>query len=168
MEIYVESPTYTAGGNGAGGFFPTSIPDVYASADSMAEETLRESFDRQTAEIANLKDQQDRAINMRDHWMNKHNELQQKTANVKGYFFDLYSENGRIEDEIKYIAELLDITLMKEIAGTAKYEISWTAQVPLDFDADDMEISFDVNCETYDAEDFDYNEENTEVCGEDV
>ena len=141
---------------------------VESTPSTLAEETLRESFDRQTAEIANLKDQVERTSNMRDHWMNKHNELQQKIANVKGYFFDLYSENGHIEDEIKYIAELLDITLMKEIAGTALHEISWTAQVPLDFDADDFEISFDVNCETYEAEDFDYNEEHTSVHGEDV
>ena len=149
-------------------FFPTSAPDVYASADSMAEETLRESFDRQTAEIANLKDQQDRVIEQRDHWMRKHTELQQKIANVKGHIFDMYSMNGSVDDDIKMIAELLDITLMKEIQGTALCEISWTAQVPLDFDADDFEISFDVNCETYEAEDFDYNEDNCEVSGEDV
>lgn len=135
---------------------------------AMADETLRESFDRQTAEITNLKQSLATAENMRTHWMNKHTELQQKIANFKGYLFDLYSENGHIEDEIRYIAELLDITLMKEIAGTATFEISWTAQVPLDFDADDFEISFDVNCETYDAEDFDWNEDNCEVSGEDV
>ena len=159
MELYVDRNET---------FFPTSTPDVYASADSMAEETLRESFDRQALEITNLKQQVAHLENLREHWQRQYNEAQQKIANVKGYFFDLYSENGHIEDEIKYIAELLDITLMKEIAGTAKYEINWTAQVPLDFDADDFEISFDVNCETYEAEDFDYNEDNTEVCGEDV
>lgn len=142
-------------------FFPTSTP-------AMAEETLRESFDRQAVEIVNLKQQVATLENLREHWQRQHNELRIKIDNVKGYFFDLYSENGHIEDEIKYIAELLDITLMKQIAGTATHEISWTAQVPLDFDADDFEISFDVNCETYEAEDFDYNEDNTEVCGEDV
>ena len=135
---------------------------------AMADETLRESFDRQTAEITNLKQSLATAENMRTHWMNKHTELQQKIANVKGYFFDIYSECGEIADELKEIARLLDITLMKEIAGAALCEISWTAQVPLDFDADDFEISFDVNCETYEAEDFDYTEDNTAVCGEDV
>ena len=134
-------------------FFPTSAP---ASIDEMQ------------AEITNLKQSLATAENMRGHWQRQYNEAQQKIDNVKGYFLDLYSETGSIEDEIKYIAELLDITLMKEIAGTAKYEINWTAQVPLDFDAEDFEISFDVNCETYEAEDFDYNEDNTEVCGEDV
>ncbi len=152
MEVYVDRNET---------FFPTSTP-------AMAEETLRESFDRQALEITNLKQQVAHLENLREHWQRQYNEAQQKIANVKGYFFDLYSENGRIEDEIKYIAELLDITLMKEIQGTALCEISWTAQVPLDFDADDMEISFDVNCETYEAEDFDYNEDNTEVRAEDV
>ena len=120
------------------------------------------------SQVINLKDQVERASNMHNYWMNKHNELQQKIANVKGYFFDLYSENGHIEDEIRYIAELLDITLTKEIQGTATYAISWTASVPLDFDADDFEISFDVNCETYEAEDFDWNEDSCDVSGEDV
>lgn len=141
---------------------------VESTPSTLAEETLRESFDRQTAEIANLKDQVERATNMREHWERRHNELQQKIANVKGHMFDLYSMNGDIDDEIKEIADLLDITLMKEIQGTATFEISWTAQVPLNFDADDFEISFDVNCETYEADDFDWNEDNCEVHGEEV
>jgi hypothetical protein len=98
----------------------------------------------------------------------KQRELIQKIANVKGHIFDMYSMNGEVDDDIKEIARLLDITLMKEIAGTATFEISWTAQVPLDFDADDFEITFDVNCETYEAEEFDWNEDNCEVNGEDV
>ena len=142
-------------------FFPTSAP-------AMAEETRQEIIDRQAAEITNLKDQVERATNMREHWERRHNELQQKIANVKGHIFDIYSMNGDIDDEIKEIAELLDITLLKEIQGTALCEISWTALVPLNFDADDMEISFSVDCQSYEAEDFDYNEDNCEVSGEDV
>ena len=159
MELYVDRNET---------FFPTSTPDVYASVDSMAEETLRESFDRQAVEIVNLKQQVATLDNLREHWQRQHNEAQQKIANVQGYFFDLYSENGEIEDEIKYIAELLGITLMKQIAGTATHEISWTAMVPLDFDAEDMEISFSVECDTYEADDFDYNEVDTEISREDV
>ena len=142
-------------------FFPTSTP-------AMADETLRESFDRQTAEITNLKQTLATAENMREHWLRKHNELQQKIANVKGHIFDMYSMNGEIDEDTKMIADLLDITLLKEIQGTALCEISWTALVPLNFDACDMEISFSVECDTYEAEDFDYNEDNTEVSGEDV
>lgn len=140
-------------------FFPTSTP--------VAEETLRESFDRQAVEIVNLKQQVATLENLREHWQRQYNEAQQKIDNVKGYFFDLYSENGEIEDEIKYIAELLDIVLMKQIAGTATCDISWTAMVPLDFDAEDMEISFDVNCDS-EADDFEWHEENIDISGEDV
>jgi hypothetical protein len=35
-------------------------------------------------------------------------------------------------------------------------------------DPDDFEISFDVNNETYEAEDFDWNEEDTSVSAEEV
>ena len=142
-------------------FFPTSTP-------ALAEETRQEIIDRQAAEITNLKQSLATAENMRGHWERRHNELQQKIANVKGYIFDMYSMNGEIDEDTKAIADLLDITLLKEIQGTATYEISWTALVPLNFDADDLEISFEVSCDTYEAEDFDYNEDNTEVCGEDV
>lgn len=135
---------------------------------AMAEETKDEIIARQTSEITNLKETADRLQRNWDYANNANAELRQKIANVKGYFFDLYSENGHIEDEIRYIAELLDITLTKEIQGTASFEISWTASVPLDFDADDFEISFDVNCETYEAEDFDWNEDSCDVSGEDV
>lgn len=142
-------------------FFPTSTP-------AMADETLRESFDRQAVEIVNLKQQVATLENLREHWQRQYNEAQQKIANVKGHIFDMYSMNGEIDDDTKMIAELLDITLMKEIQGTATYEISWTALVPLNFDADDLEISFDVSCDTYEAEDFDYNEDACDVSGEDV
>ena len=159
MELYVDRNET---------FFPTSTPDIYASADSMAEETLRESFDRQTAEITNLKQSLATAENMRTNWMNKHTELQQKIANVKGHIFDMYSMNGEIDEDTKAIADLLDITLLKEIQGTATCEITWTALVPLNFDAEDLEISFDVSCNTYEAEDFDYNEDCLDITGEDV
>jgi type II secretory pathway component PulL len=141
-------------------FFPTSTP--------VAEETLRESFDRQAVEIVNLKQQVATLDNLREHWQRQYNEAQQKIDNVKGYFFDLYSENGEIEDEIQYIAELLDIVLMKQIAGTSTCEISWTAMVPLNFDAEDMEISFDVNCDSDEADDFEWHEESVDTSGEDV
>ena len=142
--------------------------DAFTMTTPLADETLRESFDLQIAEIINLKQTLATAENMRTHWMNKHTELQQKIANVKGHIFDMYSMNGEIDEDTKMIADLLDITLLKEIQGTALCEISWTALVPLNFDADDMEISFSVECDTYEAEDFDYNEDNCEVSGEDV
>ena len=134
----------------------------------LAEETKDEAIARLESKVITL---ESNLTSMTSNWEYQRNaatELRQKIANVKGYFFDLYSMNGNIEEEIKEIAELLDITLTKEIQGTATYEISWTASVPLDFDADDFEISFDVNCDTYEAEEFDWNEDNCEVSGEEV
>ena len=142
-------------------FFPTSAP-------AMAEETRQEIIDRQSAEITNLKQSLANAENMRGHWERRYNELHQKIMNVKGHIFDMYSMNGEIDEDTKAIADLLDITLMKEIQGTATCEITWTAQVPLDFDADDFEISFDVNCDTYEAESFEYNEDSVDISAEDV
>lgn len=89
-------------------------------------------------------------------------------SNAAGVIRDYISENGEVTDELKDIAEHLGVALTKEIAGTATIEISWTATVPMDFDADDLEISYTLECDTYDAEDFDYNEDNMDVSGEDV
>lgn len=56
------------------------------------------------------------------------------------------------------IAEIFEIELTKEISGTATFEITWTATVPLDFDADDFEISFDAVSNSSEAEEFDFDE----------
>jgi hypothetical protein len=135
---------------------------------AVSEETLREIIDRKNDEIDVLKNQV--AIAQRNHESatGQLRELRQKIANVQGHMFDIYSVEGSVSEEIINIAHLLDITLLKEISGTATSEISWTAQVPLDFDANDMEISFSVECDTYEAEDFDYNEDSCDVTGEDV
>ena len=99
--------------------------------------------------------------------LNEISEFKTKTKNVEGVIRDYYSENGEMLDELTKIAEYLDITITKRISGSATFEISWSAQVPLDFDADDFEISFDVDCDTYEADDFEWHEENAEVTGED-
>ena len=100
-------------------------------------------------------------------WSDKAKDLQRKIDNAAGVIRDYYSENGEMLDELKDIATYLDIPLTKEICGTATFSISWTAQVPLDFEADDFEICFSAECDTYEAEDFDYNEDDTTVEAED-
>ena len=91
-----------------------------------------------------------------------------KISNAEGVILDYISMNGELTDELKEIAEYLGMSVTKEITGTFSLEVSWTATVPLDFDADDMEISYSLECDSYDAEDFDYNEDNCTVSGEDV
>ena len=120
------------------------------------------------AQIDNLTRKLEIAENQKSAYLRQLNEIKDQVTNVKNHIFEIYAMNGEIDEDTKMIADLLDITLLKEIQGTALCEISWTAQVPLDFDADDFEISFDVNCEEYDAEDFDWNEEHTSVHAEEV
>jgi len=91
-----------------------------------------------------------------------------KISNAEGVITDYISMNGELTDELKEIAEYLGMSLTKEITGTFSLEVSWTATVPMDFDADDLEISYSLECDSYDAEDFDYNEDNCTVSGEDV
>lgn len=103
-----------------------------------------------------------------DSFRRRAEELNIKIGNAAGVIRDYISENGDITDELRDIAEYLDISLTKEISGTATFEISFTARIPLDMDPSDFEISFDVNNETYQAEDFDWDEEDTSICAEEV
>jgi hypothetical protein len=95
-------------------------------------------------------------------------DLNIKIGNAAGVVRDYISENGSITDELRDIAKYLDVALTKSISGTARFEISFSADVPLDFDASDFEISFDVNCESYEADNFDWDEEDTSVYAEEV
>lgn len=103
-----------------------------------------------------------------DSFRRRAEELSTKISNAAGVIRDYISENGGITHELRDIATYLDVALTKEISGTATFEISFIARIPLDMDPDDFEISFDVNNETYGAEDFDWNEENTSVSAEEV
>ena len=82
--------------------------------------------------------------------------------NVKEYITEVYQENDLVPESLAEVARMLDIQLTKPISGEATFTISWRAQVPLDFDPDDMEISFSVDCES-DVEDFEWVEESTYV-----
>lgn len=95
------------------------------------------------------------------------NDYAQSIDEVRDFILDAAGRFNGIGDDLTAVAEMLNIELTKTISGTAVYEISWSATVPLDFGADRMEISFDVECESYEAEDFDWNEDNCEVNGSD-
>lgn len=118
-------------------------------------------------QINTLQREVERLTNVNNSYYSTISEHRLKIDNVKGLIRDYISAGDQIEDQTREICDLLDIELTKTISGTAIYEISWSATVPLDFDADSMEISFDVNCESYEVEDFDWNEDNCEVHGSD-
>ena len=135
--------------------------------DFIIDHTPAPTADELAVKVLELEAEVQRLTNNWNFVISDRNEYRQKIDNVKGYFADMVSAGDAISEDMRAIAELLDIELTKTISGTAIYEISWSATVPLDFDADSMEISFDVECESYEAEDFDWNEDNCEVNGSD-
>jgi len=86
-----------------------------------------------------------------------------KIANVKEYISEVYMETGYVEDELQHIAELLEISLTKRIAGTATINITWEAQAPLDFDPSDLDLIFSVDVSSSDIEDFEYGEDGIDI-----
>lgn len=135
--------------------------------DMIIDHTPAPTADELSVKVLTLEAEVQRLTNNWNFVISDRNEYRQKIDNVKGYIMDMVSAGDTITSEIKDIADLLGIEMTKTISGTAVYEISWSATVPLDFDADSMEISFDVECESYEAEDFDWNEDNCEVNGSD-
>lgn len=82
--------------------------------------------------------------------------------NVKDYITEVYQETDLVPESLAEVARILEIQLTKLISGEATFTISWTAQVPLDFDPDDMEITFSVDCQS-DVDDFEWLEESTDI-----
>ena len=87
-------------------------------------------------------------------------ELHRMIKNVHEYIMDIYATNGSLDEDIKGIAELLDIALTKRITGSYTVEIEFSADVPLDFNNDDFALSYEIDCDTYEADNFDFIEVN--------
>ena len=76
----------------------------------------------------------------------KVSDLNRKIQNVEDHIKDVYFMNGVIDDDLRAIAELLDITLTKQITGSGTVTFEFTADVPLDFDDDlDLSVYFETN-----------------------
>lgn len=154
-------------------FFPTSIKEIGEEmnsstlADSERLEELIAQNERLQAERSGFEAEIARLNERYSSALSEINDYRLKIANASGVIMDYYSENGELTDELKQIGEMLGTEMTKNISGTALFEISWSAQVPLDFDPDDFEISFSAECESYEADDFDWQEENSEVNAED-
>lgn len=142
----------------------TLVNEIVGLIDSPLEMTRDEAF----AEVANLRRMLEIVQKDKSSFYRQLLEIQTQVRNVRGHIEDIYSMNGEIDEDIKAIAELLDITLTKKISGEATFTISFTVDIPLGMDPDDFELSFDVDCDTYEADNFDWCEENTEVNAEEV
>ena len=73
-------------------------------------------------------------------------DLHRKIQNVEDHIKDVYFMNGEIDDDLRAVAELLDISLTKQITGSGTVTFDFTADVPLDFDDDlDLSVYFETN-----------------------
>jgi chromosome segregation ATPase len=86
------------------------------------------------------------------------NELELRISNVRGHIMDMYSINGELDDDIHEIARMLDIELTKTISGTMTIEVEFTAEVPLNYDKDDLDLSYSIDSHSYEVDNFDWTE----------
>ena len=119
--------------------------------------------------ITHLKEQYDLFQNMKNSHQIVRDRLQGVVSTVTDFVKENYAE-GANSDDIKELAEELDIELTKNlsITFTVRYECGVT--VPLDFDEDEIDDSmFDIRVEAnfHDA-DIEVDSENTEVDDFDV
>jgi hypothetical protein len=72
--------------------------------------------------------------------------LHRKIQNVEDHIKDVYFMNGAIDDDLRAVAELLDISLTKQITGSGTVTFEFTADVPLDFEEDlDLSVYIETN-----------------------
>ena len=95
-------------------------------------------------------------------------DYRRKIGNVEGYIKDIFDSEGRISEEISEIARMLDIELTRQVDGTVTVELSYSLVLPLGIEVDDLEFSVDLNCDTYEAEEFEWNEDMIDHTGEEV
>lgn len=127
-------------------------------ANILAEPTREEL----SLQINTLQREVERLNNVNKSYYSTISELRIQIDNVKEYITEQIEAGNELSEDLTTVSEILEIELTKEISGTAVYEISWSAVVPLGFDADDIEITFDVECQS-DVEEFDWNEDNCDV-----
>jgi hypothetical protein len=71
---------------------------------------------------------------------------------------DMYSINGELDDDIHEIARMLDIELTKTLSGTMTIEVEFTAEVPLNYDKDDLDLSYSIDSHSHEVDNFDWTE----------
>ena len=147
-------------------FFPTSTPDVYASADSMAEETLREQIANLGMQITSLQSQLQSTTSGLDFQRG----LAQRMSTQIRDFQDALKEHLAYEDispeMAKGFADIFGFDLTREVFVNFTVQITGTASVPIGVDLDTIEwenecdidirsysdYDLDVYVDTFDAE----------------
>jgi hypothetical protein len=94
------------------------------------------------------------------------NDYRYKVSNVEGYIRDIISMEGDLSEEMKEVARMLDIDLVRHVEGTITFEVSYSLDLPLGIEVDELEFSADVSCDTYEAENFEWDENTYDHTGE--
>ena len=94
------------------------------------------------------------------------NDYRYKVSNVEGYIRDIMATEGDLSEELQEIARMLDIDLVRHVEGTITIEVSYSLDLPLGIEIEDLEFSADVSCDTYEAENFEWNEDSIDHTGE--
>jgi hypothetical protein len=124
---------------------------------------LSENLDTANVRIADLTKQLYTTDQQKSAYHRQLNEIKDQVTNVKNHIFDIYSTNGEIDEDIKIIADLLEIVLTRRVEGSASIDISFSFDAPIDFDIDDFELSVDITEDSFEIENFEWNEENVDV-----
>lgn len=108
------------------GFFPTSTPE-----DVSHEDLVKSCEDLSNYTVV---------LNNRLSTANDEvNSLRIKIMNVEGVILDYISENGKLTDELRDIAEYLGMEMTKTIDVSFTVTYNGTAEIPLDVDADEID-----------------------------
>jgi archaellum component FlaC len=129
---------------------------------------LSENLDTANVRITDLTNQLYIVDKQKSAYHSQLNEIKDQVRNVKDYITNLYSVHGHLDEEIKEIANLLEIVLTRRVEGTATIEVSFSFDAPIDFDVDNFELSVDVTEDSFEIENFEWNEERIDIDCEEV
>jgi seryl-tRNA synthetase len=123
---------------------PEQIAEEFIKANTTS--VIIEEFVNHYNEIERLKRRLEERNSSIDYQRNRLNELVAKTRDF--IITHVANHDGASVDELKELAEELDIELTKEIEVTFRVEVTATVTVPVDFDEDDITDSdFDISVE---------------------
>jgi carbamoylphosphate synthase large subunit len=121
---------------------PQQIAEDFIKANTTS--VIVEEFVNHYNEIERLKRRLEEKNSSLDYSRNRLNEFVAKTRD----FIITGLSNEVDEDDLKKLAEALDIELTKEIEVTFSVEVTATVTVPIDFDEDDItDADFDITVE---------------------
>jgi seryl-tRNA synthetase len=123
---------------------PEAVAEEFVKANTTS--VLVEEFVNHYNEIERLKRRLEEKNSSLDYSRNRLNELVAKTRDF--IMTHVADGEGASVDELKELAEELDIDLTKEICVTFSIEVTATVTVPVDFDEDDItDADFDITVE---------------------